>query len=50
MARVQGWATCPVCGAIVADVPLHILWHETPPVTAETPEPDPSVEDPDVPA
>jgi hypothetical protein len=48
MTKAQGWAVCPTCGVVVADVPLHVLWHENPPVTADTPEPDPTTEeDPD---
>ena len=46
------WIVCPLCGALVADQPLHIDWHaargEHPPITPTpdpVPEPDPTPEE-----
>lgn len=24
-----GWSVCGLCGAVIADIPGHIYWHET---------------------
>lgn len=23
-----GWSCCPICGAVIADIDGHIIWHE----------------------
>lgn len=23
-----GWSCCPVCGAVIADINEHVIWHE----------------------
>lgn len=32
-----GWSVCPICGAVIADINAHVLYHEAavPEVTAE---------------
>ncbi len=24
-----GWSVCGLCGAVIADIPGHVYWHET---------------------
>lgn len=24
-----GWSVCSLCGAVIADIPGHVYWHET---------------------
>ena len=27
-AEAGGWSVCPICGAVIADIATHILYHE----------------------
>ena len=27
-AEVGGWSVCPICGAVIADIDAHVLYHE----------------------
>lgn len=29
MSEENGWAVCPICGAVIADIDGHVLYHET---------------------
>ena len=27
-AEAGGWSVCPICGAVIADIDAHVLYHE----------------------
>lgn len=28
MSSTWGWSCCPACGAVIADIAEHVIWHE----------------------